>query len=271
MAEFVLDHLTLQKLHVVDDEQVDIAQRILQSQRVIIADRGCETPHEIFGRQIDHARIARAVYSGIGDCLQKMRLAEADTRMDEQRIEAHGAGTGFGDRLCRRKRDAVGRAFDKGIEGETCVERRTEQRPGTALTQGRLRSRRLCGRRRGLRRNEGLVTLNRADFRNGLRPFLRLCRTDRAAGRADQNLHLQHIRILALDEVRDQIHVTVVDPGLQKGRRNGKTDDAFRNGMEFEPCKPACIDLRTNLCLEPRAKTFKQRIVRHCRFVPCRI
>ncbi|MOA01034.1 hypothetical protein D3C78_1204190 [compost metagenome] len=200
-----------------------------------------------------------------------MRLAETNTRMDEQRVEAHGTGTGFGDRLCRRKRDAVRRAFNKGIEGETCVERRAEQRPGTALTQGRLRSRGLRGRRGGLRRYKGLVPRSRTNLRNGLHPLLGLSRTDRAAGRADQNLHLQHIRILALDEVGDQVHVTVVDPGLQKGRRNGKTDDAFRNGMEFEPCKPACIDLRTNLCLEPRAKTFKQRIVRHSRFVPCRI
>ncbi len=57
MAEFMLDRLALQELHVVDDQQVDVAQLFLQRQRVVVADRGGEAPHEIFGRQIDDARL----------------------------------------------------------------------------------------------------------------------------------------------------------------------------------------------------------------------
>jgi hypothetical protein len=57
MAELVLDHLALQELHVVDDQEVDVAQRVLQRQRIIVADRGCETPHEVFRRQIDDAQL----------------------------------------------------------------------------------------------------------------------------------------------------------------------------------------------------------------------
>jgi hypothetical protein len=39
MAELVLDRLALQELHVVDDQQIDVAQRFLERQRVIVADR----------------------------------------------------------------------------------------------------------------------------------------------------------------------------------------------------------------------------------------
>ena len=98
-------------------------QRILQRQSVIVTDRGCETPHEIFGRQINHARIARAVDGRIRDGLQKMCLAEAHTRMDEQRIKTHGTSAGFCDRLCGCKRNTVGGTFYKRLEGETGIQR----------------------------------------------------------------------------------------------------------------------------------------------------
>ena len=48
MAELVLYRLALQELHVIDDEQVDIAKRFLKGQRIVVADRGGEAPHEIF-------------------------------------------------------------------------------------------------------------------------------------------------------------------------------------------------------------------------------
>jgi hypothetical protein len=48
--------------------------------------------------------------------------------MDKQRIETHGTGAGFGDRLCRSKGDAVRGALDEALEGIAGIERRTEQR-----------------------------------------------------------------------------------------------------------------------------------------------
>ncbi len=46
VAELVLDHLALQELHVVDDQQNRVAQRlnILERQRIVIANSRCE-PH----------------------------------------------------------------------------------------------------------------------------------------------------------------------------------------------------------------------------------
>ena len=89
MAEFVLDRLALQELHVVDDQQVDVAQLLLERQRVVVADRGGEAPHEIFGGQIDDARTLWILLQRFGgDRLQEMRLAEPDRGMQEQRIEA---------------------------------------------------------------------------------------------------------------------------------------------------------------------------------------
>jgi hypothetical protein len=91
MAELVLDHLALQELHVVDDQEVDVAQESFKRQGVIVADRSRETPHEVFRRQIDDAGARVVLHGRIGNCLQQMRLAETDGRMNEERIEAHCA------------------------------------------------------------------------------------------------------------------------------------------------------------------------------------
>src|SRR5690606_18659634 len=53
MAEFVLNRLALQELHVIDHEKVDIAKLFLERERIIVADGGGEAPPEIFRRQID--------------------------------------------------------------------------------------------------------------------------------------------------------------------------------------------------------------------------
>ena len=63
MAELVLDRLALQELHVVDDQKVDVAQLLLQRQRIVVADGGGEAPHEIFRRQVDDARLAGSASS----------------------------------------------------------------------------------------------------------------------------------------------------------------------------------------------------------------
>lgn len=158
----MLDHLALQELHVVDDQEIDVAQRILQRQRIIVADRGGEAPHEIFGRQIDDAQSPRVLHRGIGDRLQQVGLAEADGRMDEERVEAHGALTSFRDGLCSRKCDPVRAAFDEGVEGEAAIERRTEERRAEAC--------RPCG---GNSRNRLL---------DGLTGRLRACRATHLRG-----------------------------------------------------------------------------------------
>ena len=54
MAEFRLDGLALEKLHVVDQQKIDIAQGFLQRQGGVIVQGLCEDPHEIVRRQVAH-------------------------------------------------------------------------------------------------------------------------------------------------------------------------------------------------------------------------
>ena len=84
VAEFLLDLLALDELHVVDDEQVDAAQALLEGERRLRLQGGDEAVHEAVGREIDHPAPLRAHL--VADGMQKMRLAEADARMEIERV-----------------------------------------------------------------------------------------------------------------------------------------------------------------------------------------
>lgn len=95
------------KLHVVDDQKVDVAKRLLEGQRIVVADRGGKAPHEVFRRQVNDPEGARIAHGSVGDRLQHVRLAETDARMQEKRVEAHGTGAGFRDGFGCGQRDTV--------------------------------------------------------------------------------------------------------------------------------------------------------------------
>ena len=125
MAEFSLNGLSLQELHVINEQQVDIAQRLLERQGGVIADGGGKAPHEIFCGQVENL-LARIAASGFpGNCLKQMRLPQANRSMNEQRIEAdrtriilcHSSGRGIG--------HAVRLAFNEGRKTVAAVERGT--------------------------------------------------------------------------------------------------------------------------------------------------
>src|SRR5690606_338364 len=116
MAELVLDGFALQELHVVNHEKVDIAKLFLEVQRIVVADGGGEAPHEIFCRQINDAGLFLALERGGGDCLQEVSLAKTNGSVNEKRIEANGAGTGFGDGAGCGKRHAIRCTIDKAVE-----------------------------------------------------------------------------------------------------------------------------------------------------------
>src|SRR6185312_13798996 len=80
VAEFLLDLLALDELHVVDDEQVDATQALLEGERRLRLQGGDETVHEAVGGKIDHPAPLRTHL--VADGMQKMRLAEAYTRME---------------------------------------------------------------------------------------------------------------------------------------------------------------------------------------------
>ena len=131
VAELLLDRFAAQKLHVVDDQQVDAAQLLLEGDSRRGFERAGETVHEFFGGEIDHAPpLCRC---GMGDRLQQMRFAEADRGVDVERVEAHGlAGRGAGDVLRRGIGELVRAADDEGREIQPPVERRAAERFGLA-------------------------------------------------------------------------------------------------------------------------------------------
>lgn len=260
----MLDHLALQELHVVDDQEVDVAQRILQRQRIIVADRGGKAPHEIFGRQIDDAQSPRVLYCRISDRLQQVGLAEADSRMNEERVEAHSALTSFRNRLSSRKCDPVRAAFDEGVEGKTAIERRTEERRAKACWPcgGNSRNRLLDGLTGRLRACRAAHLRGGGWFRRD-RLIERLGAVARC--RAHQDFDFQNFRILGLEQTGDEIEITIVDPRLQEGRGDRKANDALRYRMQLQSGKPAGIDVRTDLGLQARADALKQNALLHFR------
>ncbi len=107
MAELLLDRLALQELHVVDDQDVDAAQVLLEIERLIVADRGGEAPHEVFGREIHDPGLVLAGDGRVGDRLQKVRLAEAHRGVEEQGLKRTDCGPVLGDRTGGGERHAV--------------------------------------------------------------------------------------------------------------------------------------------------------------------
>ena len=85
MAEFLLDRFALQELHVVDDQHVDAAELLLESDRRLCLERGHKAVHELFGGQVDDAA---GIDAGlVRDRLEEMCLAEADRGVNVERIE----------------------------------------------------------------------------------------------------------------------------------------------------------------------------------------
>jgi hypothetical protein len=123
----------LQELHVVDQQQVDAAEPLLEAERRLALHGGDEVVHEMVGRQVDDvpARLGRS--GGPGDGVEQVGFAEADARMDIDRIEADGVvGGRMGHLFCDLQRHLVGRADDEAVEGHFGVERRARQRVAAA-------------------------------------------------------------------------------------------------------------------------------------------
>jgi hypothetical protein len=91
-----------------------------------------------------------------------------------------------------------------------------------------------------------------------------------AGRRAHQNFNLQDFSIFCLEQAGDQIEITIVDPGFQKGRRNSQPDDALRYRVQFKPRKPAGINIRTDLGLQTCTDTLEQYVMLHVSLFPRR-
>ena len=124
VAELLLHRLALQELHVVDEEEVDLAERFLEGDRRMAAERRHEAEHEMLRRQIDDVARRLPDARRPRDGVKKMRLAASDTRVDVERIVGRRtAGHRFGDRFCRRERHPVGRALAERVKGVARIDR----------------------------------------------------------------------------------------------------------------------------------------------------
>ena len=93
VPEFIWDHFAVEKLHVVDDQQIDRTNLFLERKCRLILERGGETVHEFFGSQIDS--VSSAGRDRLRERLNEMRFAEPDVRVNVERIEF--------DRVARRR------------------------------------------------------------------------------------------------------------------------------------------------------------------------
>ena len=134
VAEFLLDLLALDELHVVEDEQVDAAQPLLEGERRLRLQGGDEAVHEAVGREIDDPAALRAHL--VADGVQEMRLAEADAGMEEERVVERLAVLVMGDAVGRRVGERVRAADDEAVEGQARIERRAAELVAVAALVG---------------------------------------------------------------------------------------------------------------------------------------
>src|SRR5690606_34495131 len=140
--------------------------------------------------QVDDASLRPLADRFCSNCLQDVRLTEANRGMQEKRVEAQGSRRKLCNSPCRGKCHAVRRTFNEGIEGVACIQRRAEHRllalrvlcctAATCRSPGRLLAAR-C--RSGNRRSRTLSGTR------GCALFYRL--DDRAHCRAHDNLDAQ--------------------------------------------------------------------------------
>ena len=213
---------------------------LLQRERAVVADRGSEAPHEVFGGQINDARTRTITDGFVGDRLQQVGLAEADRGMNVKRVEAHGVRRGLGNGLGSGESNAVRRAFNEGIEGVALVKRRADARTA------RLRFTHSWARRGGADNRQHRLDrrcYGCANGRLGSAAFLGSSfgrgRRGVASGRANDHLDLERERLFGLPQFFDLADVMVIDPGAEEGGRHRQADDALGGFRKLHAAEPA--------------------------------
>ncbi len=87
VAELLLDGRALQELHVVDQENIDIAQLLLEGERVTRAQGLHEARHEALGGEVEHLGFGLALLHLPRDGVQQMGFAQSDIAVHEQWVE----------------------------------------------------------------------------------------------------------------------------------------------------------------------------------------
>ena len=137
-----------QELHVVDEQDVVLAVRLLEAlDAALVGDGVDEVVGEALDRDVLDLQLGVVVQHGVGDGLDEVGLAEAGVGVDEHRVV--GGGRRLGDAARHGRGVLVVRAGDEAVEDVAGV----EVRGGAARARGArgwgLPPRRL-GRRRGV-------------------------------------------------------------------------------------------------------------------------
>ena len=219
------------------EQEVDVAERLLELDRRLVADRRDHAEHEVLGGEVDDLPRRIGAPRGARDGMEEMRLAAADPGMDVERIEAVERGA-LGDRLGGGEGHAVGHAVAEALERVARVDRRAaEMSVGLGAPPG-------LGRRRGNRRARGRGRDIGGDL--GLR--LRGLGPHRAA---HDDLDLEGARPLLGPQREQAVIVVRADPRLEEPRRHRQVDGALVGGLELRPAEPAAEDVLSNLGPKP--------------------
>src|SRR5262249_32872633 len=112
----------LEKLQIVDNQNVDSSNRFLKRQGGLAAQRRDKAVHETLGGQVKHLAVAGAV-ARPRDRLEQMGFAPSDRGMDVQRVDVKLFAALAGGGLFRRGvRTRVGAADDEGFEAQPRIE-----------------------------------------------------------------------------------------------------------------------------------------------------
>src|SRR5439155_3966714 len=102
---FLRTFLAAQKLNVVDQKQIGLTITLSEFDKVTVLDRVDELVDEKFARKINHLGVFFLRQDVLADGLHEMRLAQADSAINKERIVS--AGRRLRDRETGRVRDLV--------------------------------------------------------------------------------------------------------------------------------------------------------------------
>ncbi len=200
-----------------------------------------EAVHEAFRREVQQLGLGLAALHFPGDGVQEVGLAEADLRMEIERVVAQRM---IGDRFGHLKRGGMGkpvrRAYDKGREGEASFQRRSfETIPtGAAIAQGGFFD------ARGSRL--GRLELGRDAFRTAA---LRKCGLMRLTHAELEPVDIGQFGAAARQQA---IGIVRLQPVAQEFRRDGHMNGSAVARFEFHPTKPAGENVFAKLGAQPR-------------------
>ncbi len=223
MTELLLDGRTLQELHVVDQENVDLAQLLLEGERVARAQGLHEARHEALGGEIEDLCLGLALLHVPGDGVQQMGFAEAHVAVHEQGIEQ---------RLGSRERprhllrcgvsEAVRNSDHETRKAQPRIERRALEAAiaGAQAAAAAAPTRPRCGSGLRLRRGGSLGDLG-AEMRLPHPEFDAL-----------------DVRPLGAREPQDEVVIVRAEPVAEEASRHGEMDDLAVHLVDLDSPEP---------------------------------